>query len=245
MLRTRDLVLLLLTLLLVIPSVAVAEEDSGGNASLGFYNRNVWRGITLSDSTVVQGNAGVEHGALSVDLWFNYDQDTSEMNETDWALAYGWGSDTVSWEAGTIYYAFDGVADTQEIYLGAGFDTALSPSVTLYWDIDEGSGGFLQVGIGHTLEFGDERGLDLGTSVSYNLDNEVMGLDGAGEAFSGLYHGEVSAAMSFPLGEVYSLDVMATYTLSLSDDAETAISAMALDGGDSAFYGGISFSFSF
>ena len=43
----------------------------------------------------------------------------------------------LSAEAGYIYYALEGTdADTQEVFLTLGLDTFLSPSLTVYKDID-------------------------------------------------------------------------------------------------------------
>ena len=51
--------------------------------------------------------------------------------------------DPVGAKGGYIYYALDGVDDTQEIFLPLCLDTFLSPSLTVYKDIDNAPSWFL------------------------------------------------------------------------------------------------------
>ena len=59
----------------------------------------------------------------------------------------------VSLTGGVIHYDFDG-GDTQEIYLTGSLAVLLNPSLSLYYDIDEGEGGFAVLAVSHAIPVG-------------------------------------------------------------------------------------------
>ena len=128
-----------------------------GTFSTAFASRYVWRGQTLSQGFVAQPTVGMTLGGFSANLWSNVDLDNDEedddgivMNETDLTLNYTMPVGPVSLTGGFIHYDFDG-ADTQEIYLTAALATLLNPTLSLYYDIDEGEGGFAVLGVSQAL----------------------------------------------------------------------------------------------
>ena len=198
------------------------------------------RGFKLSEDFVIQPSVGITYGSFGANLWANYDTDTNEHTETDLTLNYTFSSDKFSFDTGYIYYALDGVDDTQEIYLSVGYDTLLSPSITVYLDFDEGDGAFIVASIGHSLEVSEGIELSLGASASYNADSEYSIGD-----YSDFHNGELSASVSIPITDAISVEPIIAYTFPLSDDAEDAIEALNDDGDSSIFYGGASVSLSF
>jgi hypothetical protein len=223
---------------------AGAAETSGG-ATVDLLSNYVWRGQTLSgDDGVVQPSMGITFGNFGVNLWANYDVELDEHNETDLTLTYGLSREKLSVEAGFIYYALDGAEDTQEVYLSLAYDTFLSPSVTVYYDFDEGDGAFLIASVGHSLGLTEEASLNLGASASVNIDNEVMGLDSKGDPFTDLYNGEVSASISIPLGKNISIEPRIAYSFPLSSDAEDVFEGLPSRESD-IIYGGVGLSLAF
>ena len=223
-------------------------EDAKGEASadVTWMSNYIWRGLRLSDKSVVQPSAGITYEGVSFGLWSNYDADTHEGNETDLTLSYGRPVGPVNVEAGVIYYALDGLPDTQEVYLGLGMDVLLSPSVTLYYDYNEGSGAFMEVGVSHSFALPKEMSLDLGALVGINFNNEVMGRDKDGDDFSDFYNGDINVSLSIPVGPL-TVAPKVGYAFALSDDAKDVFEAADMTGEEksSYAYGGLSVSMSF
>ncbi len=246
--------LLILTILIAAAFPVFAEEAKGpevsGSASVDVMSQYVWRGWQLSDDSVIQPSVGITYEGLGVNIWSNYDNDTTAITETDYTLNYTFSIEKFGFDVGYIFYTFpDSDFDTQEIYASASYDVILSPSLTIYYDFDEGDGAFIVASIGHSIALLEEMSLDVGASLSYNADNLVMGTDSGGDAFSGFYNGDISASVSIPVYKALSITPMVAYSFPLGDDAKDVLEANALavtgdDDGD-IFYGGVSISLSF
>lgn len=249
---------LLLAAGLTISPLAAHAEDTvvKGTFSTAFASRYVWRGQTLSKGFVAQPTVAVTVGGFSANLWSNVDLDNSEadddgivMNETDLTLNYTVPIGKVSLTGGFIHYDFDGVAgetaadsttgsDTQEIYLTAGVATLLNPTLSLYYDIDDGDGGFAVLAISQAIPAGPIS-LTAGASVGFNIDDKAMGVNSDGEKFTGLYYGELSLATSIPIFGHVSLDPRIAYSTALGDHGEHAVKSISADGKKNTFYGSI------
>ncbi len=233
------------------PLAAHAEDAPGtGSFSTAFASRYVWRGQTLSQGIVAQPTVGMTLGGFSANLWSNVDLDNDEadddgivMNETDLTLSYSVPVGPVSLTGGFIHYDFDG-ADTQEIFLTGELAVLLNPSLSLYYDIDDGEGGFAVLAISQEIPAGPIS-LSAGASVGFNLGDKAMGLNAAGEDFTGLYYGEVSLATSIPIFGHVSLEPRIAYSTALGSDGEDAIAAISVDGKKDIFYGSIAITAAF
>lgn len=249
--RLANLMLILAVLLIsaIHPSAAAAAAAAAPKNSAGFstavMSNYVWRGINLSDTWVVQPSMDFAMDSLSANFWANYDGDTGEANETDFTLAYRYGIDKLILDVGYIYYALDGAEDTQEVFASATYDLAVSPSLTVYYDYDEGTGGFAVLALEYTKETGRGMMLGLGASASYLFENAVVGVDAAGEQYSALHNGEVSASLSVSVNDALSIEPMVAYSFPLSADARDAMKAYSFDGDESVFYGGVTASLGF
>lgn len=248
----KKAVLVLLALGVLVSPVFAEESDVSGEAGIAVMSNYIWRGIRLSDGIVLQPTAGGSYKGFGMNLWSNIDFDTRKnaINETDFTLNYARNVGPVSLDAGYIYYGIAGF-DTQELYLGASYDTLLSPSATLYWDVDSGQGGFLSLGIGHSFPIRDVTAIDLGLTLNVNLDNAVMGTKADGNTFTGLYNGDFLASADFEYKGI-TFTPMLGVTFALSDDAETAIKGLDLsddglagNGESTLVYGGLNASVSF
>jgi uncharacterized protein (TIGR02001 family) len=227
-----------------LPAAMAEEEAPSADASIGFYSKYVWRGFELSnDSMVIQPSLTTSYKGFSANLWANLDTDldgtdSHKWNETDFTLSYDGAYDKLGYGVGWIYYALDGVDDTQEFYGTVSYDVLLSPSLTIYYDTDSFAGAwYVDLSIGHSIAINENLSLDLGLSLSYLDDND---------SYNALHNGLVSASMSFPVGEYISITPELYYSFPLSGDAEDYIADASFSGTDDSFvYGGVSASFSF
>ena len=223
-------------------TVLAEEEKPTADASVGIYSKYIWRGFNLEDGMVIQPSLTVGYKGFAANLWgnLNVDQDDTSSNsfnwfETDFTLSYDGAYEKLGYSIGYIYYDVDGDEDsptgytTQEIYLGLSYDILLNPSVTVYRDIADIPGYYVNLGIGHSFPITDKYALDLGASAGYyNIDD-----------YSALHDGQLSASITVPVNEYLSVTPEIYYSFPLSNDADD-------DAGlDNEFYGGLSASFAF
>ncbi|MEW6569943.1 MAG: hypothetical protein AB1390_02025 [Nitrospirota bacterium] len=252
--------IIILAVVLAISVVAAhsfaGETKTSGYASADIMSNYVWRGQKLSNSWVIQPSVGITYGNFGANIWANYDTDREEVTsgeetghgeitETDFTVNYAFSMDKFTFTIGYIFYAFDGANDTQEVYLSANYDTLLNPTVTVYYDYDEGNGAFAIASVGHSFEVPKGMSLNLGASASYNIKNNIMGFDENGDDFSNFYNGEISTSLNIPIYKGLSLTPKLAYSFPLSDDAEEAISGISDDGDEDVFYGGLNLTLSF
>lgn len=223
----------IVVILLILTPGAQAEEVSGG-ASVDVMSNYVWRGFKLSEDMVIQPSVGITYGSFGANLWANYDTELEELNETDIALNYTFLVEKFDFDVGYIYYGLDSANDTQEIYVSIGYNILLSPTLTLYYDFDEGEGAFITASIGHDIELSNGIALSLGALASYNANSEYSIGD-----YSDFHNGELSASVSIPVSKNITVGPMIAYSFPLSEEAEDAIEAISDDGDSHIFYGGI------
>jgi len=241
----------------ILTSSAYAEGPKvAGFASVDVMSNYVWRGIKVSNSWVVQPSVGITYGGFGANIWGNYDSDVTEwtsngetghgeLTETDITLTYTATIDKFTLVGGYIFYAFEGYNDTQEIFGSVTYNTLLSPTLTVYYDYDEGNGAFITASVGHTFSLPKDMGLKLGALVSYNIENGIMGLDNDGDKFSNFYNAELNAALTIPVTKAISITPKLAYSFALSNDAEDAMQGLANDGSNDVFYGGVNVTLSF
>lgn len=248
---------LAIVMLLGFAMSANAEVEKSASADVSFMSNYVWRGLKLSEDWVIQPSVTFSIAGFSANLWANWDSDyevggdRGELTETDYTLSYSFNPhEKVGVDVGYIYYGLEGIPDTQEFYAGVSLDVPLSPSATLYWDVDEGNGGFLVVSVGHSFalpNIGTVEGasVDLGASASVDFDNKVMGPGEDGNEFTGLYNGEITASVGLPIGQYITITPKIAYSFPLSNDAEAAMEAISFDMDKDVLYGGVNVSASF
>ncbi len=223
-----------------------ADTAVAGYASVDVMSNYVWRGIKSTPNMAVQPSVGISYGSFSTNLWANYDAKNEEQSETDLTLDYGFSFDKVSLNVGYIYYAFEGLNDTQEVYVAVGYDTILKPKLTVYYDFDEGNGAYILASVGHSFNLAKDIALNLGASASYNINNKIMGSpDGVKEDFSDFYNGELTASVGIPVAKNISITPKIAYSFALSDDAKDAIKGVNYGDESSILYGGVNLSLSF
>lgn len=227
-----------------IPAAMAEEEAPSADASVALYSKYVWRGFELSDdSIVIQPSLTASYMGFSANLWANLDTDfyameTHKWNETDFTLSYDGAYEKLGYGVGWIYYALDGTDDTQEWYGTLSYDVITAPSLTVYYDTDSFAGAwYANLAFGHSFMIGESYSLDLGLAFGYLDDND---------GYAELHDGNISASMSFPIGEYMAITPEIYYSFALSSEAKDYIAAASVSGDDDSFvYGGISASFSF
>lgn len=220
-------VLVVLTLAGVSPAFAALEV--GGDLYAGLHSMYLWRGFDLSKGDpVVQGGMDVSLSGITFSYWSNLDLDSGELNETDVTIDYSTDlGEKVSLSVGNIFYALEGLRDTNELYLGVTLNTLLSPSVTVYYDYDraEETGIFCTASIGHDLELAEGLSFSLGALISYNLESDY-----AVGNYSALHNYELSLSGSYAISEQISIEPYLTYSDALSNDAESVIEDQLVGG---------------
>ncbi len=236
----KTTVFAVLMAMLLCGGYAWAEEEApSGGADVALLSQYVWRGYALSDSSlVIQPSISAGYKGFGLNLWGNLDTDYYDMgkdfNETDLTLSYDKSFGMVGLGLGYIYYALEG-EDSQELYASLGLDTFLAPTLTVYRDYDTFDSWYFLLGISHSFGLTEEVSLDLGGSVSYYSYDDTD--------YSELHDGLISASISIPIGKYCSLTPNLAYTFPLSSRAEDEL--MDMDGDDSHFMAGITFSIAF
>lgn len=229
----------LMTTLLCGANAWAEEEAPSGGADVALLSQYVWRGYALSDSNlVIQPSISAGYKGFGLNLWGNLDTDYGDMgkdfNETDLTFSYDKSFGMVGLGLGYIYYGLEG-EDSQELYMSLGLDTFLAPTLTVYRDYDAFDSWYLLLGISHSFGLTEKVSLDLGGSISYYSYDDAD--------YSELHDGLISASMTFPIGKYLSFTPSLTYTFPLSSKAEDEL--MDMDGDNSHFIGGMTFSVSF
>lgn len=143
----------------------VAAEDSTGigfEITTDFYSKYIWRGQNLSDDYVFQPCTSLSYNSFTVGIWGNWDitsinDNDKQVSELDYSIDYSNsvpGIEGLNYSVGAIYYDFPGtdVASTTEVYGGLGLDIFLSPTITVYQDIDEADGTYVSFSVEHIIE---------------------------------------------------------------------------------------------
>lgn len=236
----KKVLIALLAIIISLGCITYQAEaiETSGSASLDIYSSYMWRGFELHEDVAIQPSVGITYGGFGANLWSDINADTGEITETDVTVTYAFSKDMFGFDIGYIFYGLEGIDETQELYIAVSYDTLLSPSLTLYYDFDEGDGAFIVASVGHDIAVNQDIAVSLGASMSYNAESEYAIGD-----YSALHNGEISVSTSIPVYEAISISPMLAYSFSLSDDAEEALENA--DGDSNFFYGGASVSLSF
>jgi hypothetical protein len=235
------------------------EPKPYATATAGFLSKYVFRGYELSkDSLVIQPAITAGYRGMELTLWGNLDTrdnytktEKVNWNETDLTLAYTYDFGPVKVGGGYIYYAFEGVDDSQELFLKASGNFLLSPTLTIYREIASYPGWYFNLGIGHSFNLTKAITLDLGGSIGYQISDtdKIVKYDGAllptADKYQALHDGLLSVGLTVPFGKYFTFKPMIAYSIALSDDAKNRIKGTSLSNESNFFFGGISFSASF
>ena len=199
--------LLSLLCVLVFGCIFVSPLEADVNYGLDVSSRYIWRGFDLNPNnkpvlqpsvTFTPGNSG-----FSVNLWGSYAFENKELNELDITVSYDFRSlKQVSLSVGFIHYGWYFTEDfkfgdhtTQELYVTAGLPKVfLNPTLSLYYDINNGDGWYASLGIGHGVKLSESMSLDLAAALGYNGGQWIEE--------SGFSNLDFKASLPFKLGDV-------------------------------------------
>lgn len=234
----------------MLSSAASAEEKKGPAVSFDVTpaSKYVWRGLILTDDPVLQPSFTISYKGLGLNIWANTDltdaNDTpGEINELDYTIDYSFSIDKVDASVGLIQYTFPHTdyEPTTEIFASAGLSVLLSPTLTIYYDVDQVNGLYGTVGISHGFPLGEFQGispsLDLSGSIGYGSSNYNEGYFGVDSA--GLVDLLLTATLAIPIDEYLSVAPYVSFSQLLDSDLKDAVSD------DNATYFGVTLSVAF
>ncbi|MDL1981397.1 MAG: hypothetical protein LWX02_08000 [Deltaproteobacteria bacterium] len=235
-----------------------AEDKPTASADVGIFNKYVWRGYEFSkDSIVIQPSATVGYKNFGFNLWGNIDtevdgEDEGQFNETDMTLSYEKSFGPACLGLGYIYYGLDGIDDSHEVFLSIGLDALLSPTLTVYREIAHIPSWYLSFAVSHSFELPKDITLDLAGTVGYYYsdDDDFVEMDEnlnpTTEKYRSMHDGLISAGLTIPMGEYFTLSPMVAYSFPLTDKADDNIAGTNGFSDDSDyFFGGATMSIAF
>lgn len=204
--------LLAIGLLLSTASVGSAVVEVTGDASVGVYNKYIWRGYDLSGDAdfLVQPAVNLGLAGVTLGLWGNYNEASEKLDEIDLTLEYSHDiNEQLSARAGHILYANSDYADTAEVYAGVTLSLPVVIDLDASYDYDEVDAWFLTCGVSKSFELAESLGLNLGATAGY-FD------------FDYLNNGELSAGLDYAVTKALTVTPSLLYSAPLSQDAKDA-----------------------
>lgn len=255
----------MLLLGLVVPLASSVAQDGpqeehgiGGTSENGwslaldasFNSKYVWRGMNLVDDPVFQPSLSLSYRGLNAYVWANQEMtdingNPNDVTEVDFGVEYSWAREKMSFLVGAVLYDFPNthVTNTMELYLAVEYATVLSPTLTIYRDVEEADGTYVALSAGHTFEevwTPSETAcmsVDLAASVAYgdaNHNDFYFGHDSPG-----FVDATISARLSFTFSEGWSVSPSLNYSVLLDRDNRSGHHK------DHNVWAGLSVSFSF
>lgn len=239
---------MLSVVVLLTASAVMAEEKPSATASVGVFNKYIFRGYELSKkSVVIQPAASVSYYGFSMGFWGNMDtaqqhtqsfnpvdpggfgnpdpKDT-KLNEVDWTLSYSKTFNIFTITGGWTYYGTDFANHTQELFLSLGLDVITKPTLSIYQDISEYKGTYYNLALSHSFNITKQITFDLGASAGYMVGSgnvwRKYNLNTGnydGPKYKALHDGMVKAGMTIPVGK-FSFQPTVQYWFPLSKDAK-------------------------
>lgn len=240
------------------PALAMGPLDA--SAELALNSKYVWRGMVATDDMVLQPAASASVAGFGFGFWGNID--TSDINGNEWSfneidyiVTYGISMPMISFGAGLIYYDFPNtdLDSTTELYVTASASVLLSPTLTIYQDIDNIKGAYWEAGISHGVPLSPMADLELSATLGLGSKGYLAGyfgvirdpLDPAEFTdFTGASMSDfrLSAGVPYKAVPFFTITPAVTYT-TLLGDAKDAAEGRHAD--KDAFYLGLTASFSF
>jgi uncharacterized protein (TIGR02001 family) len=213
-----------LAALLTAAPPAAAQAAVTGNVALN--SAYFWRGITFSNRSVVQADVSlaipVLGGSLAGGAWANYEPGTYayprdiSMNAADgpdvtevdlWAeYGYGFGAATVA--AGVLAFRFPNEngftedVNTTEVYGRLSVDGPLSPSFTVYRDVEKVIGTYAEGSVSQSVAVFDWTTVTLGALAGASWGHTPDESENANYARDGLTHVDLSVSVPLTSGRV-------------------------------------------
>jgi hypothetical protein len=188
------------------------------NASLTGGNAYVWRGVTMADQSVLQGDLSISVPAASYTVtggaWANYELDPdadrfsslteyeSGFGEVDLYAQVSRAFGGTNLAVGVTALRFPEIEEwnTFEVFASVGLSGApLAPSLVVRKDVDAVGGAYAELNLAQPIQISEGRSLVLGGVVGASVGQADDG-DLAWYADEGFTHLGASASMSFSGG---------------------------------------------
>ena len=221
----------------LVAGLVTGSVMAGASFTTDFASAYVFRGATFNDGFVIQPGIEVDglglpeaYGAIAVGAWGNFDVDdynnsldSSQFSEVDWYAAYSLPAfvEGLDLSLGFTEYTYPlgGVAD-KEASLGLGYEIAgIGLGTTIYSMVGGDYVGqiYVDFSASYAYAFTEELEGSLGALIGYiKQGNNVMDF-AAGGADDGLNDLVLDAALSYALGEVWSVGASVAYIGQLDD----------------------------
>lgn len=199
-------------LVLSTASVGLAAVEVSGDASVGVYNKYIWRGADLGSDAhfLVQPEVNLGLAGVTLGVWGNYNEASEKLDEIDLTLEYSHDiNEELSARVGHIVYSVADDVDTAEVYAGATLALPVVVDLDLFYDYDENETWFLNCGVSKSIELVENLGLSLGATVGYY-------------DFDYLNNGELTAALDYAVTETVTVTPSLLYSAPLSQEARDA-----------------------
>lgn len=151
-------------LILMISVLANPGHAADWTAEMSVKSGYSWRGLEINDGAVLQPAVSVSSNGWWMEVWGNMDltdanDDQYHLNEIDLTLAHDWEFERYTVSAGAIWYTYPGSDDagTTELFAGIFLDVPLQPALTLYRDVDEIEGTYLEFSLSHAFPLPGDR----------------------------------------------------------------------------------------
>lgn len=181
-----------------------------------YLGKYIWRGQNADDDLVFQPALSASYKGLTAAIWGNLEltninDKSGDFSELDYSLGYSRSFpdiEGVEYLVGVIYYDFhscnkNGIRcpDTTELYWGFSLNWPLSPSVTVYHDVDEADGTYVSTGLSYAIEKVGELSADMpvGLEIGAGLGWGSNGYNRYYWAVDGGKLNDLSLSLSLPI----------------------------------------------
>ncbi len=246
-------ILVVLAALAATPSLAQDGKAWSIDVGADYASRYLFRGVPLlGENEVVVPHAYFTFGNLGIyyDGYIGKIPDyDSDYREDDIAIDYTFPvTDSFGLTVGAVKYLYNRDAerdieyyDTYELYAIAAWDNAFSPTISYYQDMDAVDGGYLQVGIGHSMPLGQKASLDwsaaVGFDFGYNLNGDLAAAIGAKKSNGDLNDLLIGINIPVQVTDHFAFHVQAQESIALD-----VLDDLGVDD-ETVYSGGVSFNF--
>lgn len=218
-----------------------AEAAVTGSGSVGVYNQYIFRGYEIGQSgLVLQPSLTASFKGFSATFWGNLDTNQRNTktaafsqefkkgwNETDLTLSYTHAIDKLSLTGGYIYYGTKYADETEEFFGTIAYDIISKPTLSIYRDITNYKGTYVNLSFSHSFPVYKAIALDLGASFGYFVGesdywrtyDESTGTY-TGSKYKGFHDGMVKAGLTIPITKAFVIQPMVQYWFPLTGHAK-------------------------
>ncbi len=260
--RGRLILSLLHAAAIILIFAVVAKAEDGRpvmDASLSALSQYVWRGQELTrNSVVIQPSLTAGYRGFAINLWGNLDTDpysrtdasySGTWTETDLTISYSRSFGSVTAGAGYIYYGLSAPnadapdpLDAQEVFASIGLNSLLSPTLTVYKEIDHYHQWYFLLGVSQHFRVSDVVALKLAASASYLKSDDgttYPEINDRGspmeDEFNNLHDGVLSLSLPVTPVKYVTITPTVSWIFPLSDDAKNEMKFRSKDGNSDNF----------